>query len=93
MYHEDSSEPTVSGGTIVKKIGSYDTGGLNMISFVYLGSGNYIQSIAGADVTGIITNSADTYTGTDKVQSIVTLSAAEYAAIGTPDANTFYIVI
>lgn len=92
MYHEDSSEPTVSGGTIVKKVGSYDTTGLNMISFVYLGSGNYIQSIAGADVTGIITNTGDTYTSTAKVQSIVTCTAAEYAAL-TPDANTFYIVI
>lgn len=93
VYHDDSAEPTVSGGTIVKKVGSYDTGGLNMISFVYLGDGKYIQSIAGADVTGIITNSADTYTSTAKVQSVVTCTAAEYAAIGTPDANTFYIVI
>jgi len=92
LYHEDGTEPTVSGGTVVKKVGSYDTGGLNMISFVYLGSGEYIQAIAGADVTGIITNSADTYTSTAKVQSIVTCTAAEYSGL-TPDANTFYIVI
>jgi len=63
-----------------------------MISFVYLGSGEYIQAIAGADVTGIITNSTDTYTSTAEVQHIVTCTAAEYSGL-TPDANTFYIVI
>ena len=92
LYHNDATEPTVSGGTVVKKIGSYDVSALNMISFVYLGSGEYIQAIAGADVTGIITNSTDTYTSTAEVQHIVTCTAAEYSGL-TPDANTFYIVI
>ena len=93
IYHQDATEPTVSGMTVDKVVGSYDTSALNMISFVHLGSNHVLQTIAGADVTGIITNSTDTYTGTAEVQHVITCTAAEYAAIGTPDANTFYIVI
>ena len=93
IYHQDATEPTVSGMTVDKKVGSYDTSALNMISFVHLGSNHVLQTIAGADVTGIITNSTDTYTSTAEVQHVITCTAAEYAAIGSPDANTFYIVI
>ena len=93
LYHNDASEPTVSGGTIAKKVGSYDAGALNMIAFAYLGNGEYIQTIAGADVSGIITNSTDTYTGTAAVNNIVTLTQVEYDAIGTPDANTLYVIV
>jgi hypothetical protein len=93
IYHQDATEPTVSGMTVDKVVGSYDTSALNMISFVHLGSNHVLQTIAGADVTGIITNSTDTYTSTAEVQHVITCTSAEYAAIGTPDANTFYIVI
>ena len=93
LYHNDSSEPTVSGGTIVKKVGAYEDSALNMISFVYLGNGEYIQSIAGAQVTGIITNTTDTYTSTPAIEHIVSLTQAEYDAIGTPDPATLYVII
>ena len=93
IYHQDTAEPTVSGMTVDKKVGSYDTSALNIISFVHLGSNKVLQTIAGADVTGIVTNSTDTYTSTADVQHIITSTAAEYAAISTPDANTFYVVI
>jgi hypothetical protein len=93
IYHQDATEPTVSGMTVDKVVGSYDTSALNMISFVHLGSNHVLQTIAGADVTGIITNSTDTYASTAEVQHVITCTSAEYAAIGTPDANTFYIVI
>lgn len=58
-------------------------------------SASYAVSASHADNVpdGIITNSTDTYTSVADVQHIITLTAAEYSAIGTPDANTFYIVI
>ena len=93
IFHEDSTEPTVSGMTVDKKLGSYDTSALNVITFVHLGNNHVLQTIAGADVTGIVTNSTDTYTGTDACQHIITLTQAEYDAIGTPDANTLYIIV
>ena len=93
IFHEDTAEPTVSGMTIDKKLGSYDTSALNVITFVHLGNNHVLQTIAGADVTGIVTNSTDTYTGTDACQHIITLTQAEYDAIGTPDANTLYIIV
>jgi hypothetical protein len=92
IFHEDTAEPTVSGMTIDKKLGSYDTSALNVITFVHLGNNHVLQTIAGADITGIVTNSTDTYTSVAEVQHIITLTTAEYAAIATPDANTFYIV-
>jgi hypothetical protein len=93
IYHQDATEPSISGMTVDKKVGSYDTSALNIISFVHLGSNKVLQTIAGADVTGIVTNSTDSYVSTADVQHIITCTAAEYAAIGTPDANTFYVVI
>jgi hypothetical protein len=57
-------------------------------------SASYAVSASHADNVpdGIITNSTDTYT-TPKVNNVITLTDAEYTAIVTPDANTFYIVI
>ncbi len=57
-------------------------------------SASYAISASHADnvPSGIITNSTDTYTTPD-VNNIITLTDAEYTAIGTPDANTFYIVV
>ena len=93
IYHDDTAEPTVSGMTVDKVVGSYDVDALNVITFIHVGSNHVIQTIAGADVTGIITNSTDTYTGTDACQHITTLTQAEYDAIGTPDANTLYVIV
>jgi len=44
-------------------------------------------------VSGAILNTPDPYTSTVPVFRIVTLTAAEYSAIVTKDANTFYAVI
>jgi hypothetical protein len=43
--------------------------------------------------SGFITNTCDVWTGTDKVICVVTLSQAEYDAIGTKNANILYIII
>ena len=37
-------------------------------------------------------NDTDTFTSTAKIINVVTLTSAEYAAIGTPDPNTLYIL-
>jgi hypothetical protein len=50
--------------------------------------------IQSASVNGeAVSNIGDTYTSTQKVTKMVTCTSAEYAAIGTKDPNTFYIVI
>ena len=58
-------------------------------------SGTWGISITGnaATVTDGIVNTTDTYTATPKITNIVTLSAAEYAAIGSPSTSTLYIII
>ena len=43
--------------------------------------------------SGYITNRNDTYTATPKVTNVITLSQAEYNAIGTKDPNTLYLII
>ena len=42
---------------------------------------------------GFVSNMSDTYTGTAKITDIITLSSAEYAAIGAPLTSTLYIII
>ena len=44
-------------------------------------------------VGDVVTNLGDTYTSIAAVTKVVSLTAAEYAGITTPDANTLYIVI
>jgi len=57
--------------------------------------GTSIQGVQGISpsTADFITNTPDTYTGTAKAMYVVTLSQAEYNAIGTKDANTLYIII
>jgi len=40
-----------------------------------------------------VVNTADTYTGTAKITNIITLSQAEYDAIGSPSSNYLYVII
>ena len=47
VYHQSGSEPTVTNGTIDKKVGTYDTTGLNVITLVLISGSNYLQYIAG----------------------------------------------
>jgi hypothetical protein len=51
------------------------------------------QSDTASFTIGGIVNNIDTYPSTPVVTNIVTLTAAEYAAIVTKDNNTYYIVI
>lgn len=64
------------------------------------GADNNLSNIPQSAVSSLTTdlgnkvgNDTDSYTGTAKVQQIITLSQAEYDAIGTKDVNTFYMVI
>jgi len=41
---------------------------------------------------GVVGNNSDTYTSSPRVNQVVTLTQAEYNAIGTPDANTLYVI-
>jgi hypothetical protein len=40
-----------------------------------------------------VVNTADTYTDTAKITNIITLSQAEYDAIGSPSSNYLYVII
>jgi len=59
------------------------TGSLNVSGSITLKSGSFSGSL--------VDNITDIYSSPD-VEHIVTLTQAEYNAIGTPDANTFYII-
>jgi len=73
---------------------------VNTGSFATTGSNTFIgnETISGSlnvsgSVTGnVIGNNTDTYTSSPAVQQIVTLTQAEYNAIGSPNANTLYII-
>ncbi len=73
---------------------------INTASFATTGSNTFIgnETISGSlNVTGSVTgnvvgNNTDTYTSAPAVQQIVTLTQAEYNAIGSPDVNTLYII-
>jgi hypothetical protein len=47
---------------------------------------------SGSSNGDVVTNLTDTYTSIGRVLQIVTLTTAEYNAIGTKDPNTLYIV-
>lgn len=66
------------------------------------GSGNFTNSLtvtgsismlSGSLSGSVVTNLTDIYTSTAAVTRIVTLTSAEYSGIGSPDANTLYVVI
>lgn len=62
--------------------------------FPFSGSATITGSL---NVTGSVTgnvlgNNTDIYTSSAPVQQVVTLTQAEYNAIGSPDANTLYII-
>jgi hypothetical protein len=70
---------SIGSGTAVNHLVVKNTGDVSI-------SGN----LTSANTIG---NEDDSYTGTAKVSQMVTLSQVEYDAIGTPDANTMYIII
>lgn len=44
-------------------------------------------------VQKLIDTTTDTYTGTSALEHVITLTQVEYDAIGTPDANTLYVIV
>jgi hypothetical protein len=51
---------------------------------------------SGSSITGsgeVVSNAGDTFASTAKVTKMVTCTSAEYSAITTKDANTFYIIL
>jgi hypothetical protein len=57
------------------------------------GTASQATALENTGSAGFVSNMSDTYTGTPKITSIISLSAAEYAAIGSPSTSTLYIVI
>ena len=53
-------------------------------------TGSY-QRVSGSFSGSAIDNITDTYTGTEKIQHVITLTQAEYNAL-TPEADTFYVI-
>jgi hypothetical protein len=53
-------------------------------------TGSY-QRASGSFSGNVIDNITDTYTGTDKINHVITLTQAEYNAL-TPDTSTFYVI-
>jgi len=56
-------------------------------------TGAEIRTLIGVDNDDYVRNTLDTYTGTDKVKQIITLSQVEYDAITTPLSDTLYIIL
>jgi hypothetical protein len=86
-----SSSLNAVSSSYVATSGSLNTvsSSLNTVSAsAYTVSGSYNSMSASA-----VSNVTDTYTSVGIVKYIVSLTQAEYAAIGTPNANTLYIVI
>jgi hypothetical protein len=53
-----------------------------------------VRTLIGVDATeNVVKNDSDTFTASDKVTQIVTLSQAEYDSIATPSASTLYIIV
>ena len=49
-------------------------------------------NVSGSVTGNVLGNNTDTYTTSPRVQQVVTLTQAEYNGIGSPDANTLYII-
>ena len=62
----------------------------NSASIDIILTGSYLR-YSGSFSGSVIDNITDTFTSTEKVQHIVTLTQAEYSGI-TPDADTFYVI-
>jgi hypothetical protein len=78
--------------------GSQGASGTNGTNGSQGATGASIQGVQGIQgispsTADFITNTPDTYTGTAKAMYVVTLSQAQYDAIGTKDPNTLYIII
>jgi hypothetical protein len=88
IHNNYTTEPLVKGNFSSRTFtisGSTTLNGNTTIS----GSLNFIS---GSFSGSAITNITDTYTTSPRVNQVVTLTQAEYNAIGSPDANTLYVI-
>lgn len=65
------------------------TGSLGVTGSVSISGSLSVSGSIGGNVIG---NNTDTFTGSNPVRQIVTLTQAEYNALGSPNVNTFYII-
>jgi hypothetical protein len=74
--------------TIVSRDGSG-----NFNAGTMFGTASQATALENTGSAGFVSNMSDTYTGTAKIRDIVSLTAAEYAAIVSPSTSTLYIII
>lgn len=86
VFHTGSSEPTVSGGTIVKKTGNYSSTLLNVLTFTNIDGTNYIETIAGAGVTSVDSASFATFAATAATATSAT--SASFATFANTAGST-----
>jgi len=91
-----SGTGTVSGLTLTGTVTT--TGNLTLGGTLSLTSGQITTGLGytpynSTNPDGYIMNKNDTYTSTAKITDIITLTAAEYAAIGSPSSNVLYVII
>jgi len=91
-----SGTGTVSGLTLTGTVTG--TGNLTLGGSLSLTSGQITTGLGytpynSTNPDGYITNKNDTYASTAKITDIITLTAAEYAAIGSPSSNILYVII
>jgi hypothetical protein len=87
---------TVSGITLTGTVtgtGNLTLGGTLSLSSTQITDGLGYTPYNSTNPDGYITNKNDTYTGTAKITDIITLTAAEYAGIGSPSSNILYVII
>lgn len=80
---------TITGSTFV-------LGNLNVsdgITGSLFGTASQATALQNTGSLGFVSNMSDTYTSTAKITDIITLSAAEYAVIGSPLTSTLYVII
>jgi hypothetical protein len=53
IYHTAAAEPTISGATVNKKVGTYESGSLNIITLTNIDGVNILEYIAGGAVTNV----------------------------------------
>ena len=91
-----SGTGTVSGLTLSGTVTG--TGDITLGGTLSLTSGQVTTALGytpynSTNPDGYIMNKNDTYTSTAKITDIITLTAAEYAAIGSPSSNVLYVII
>jgi hypothetical protein len=78
------------------------TSSIQGVQFPYTGSANITGSLSvtgsynivtGSASGSLISNAGDIYSSTAVVYKIISLTTAEYTAIGTKDPNTLYVII